>query len=331
MTIASTTNKVPYNGAGSVGPFSITFKFAKNADIVATKVSTAGVESTLTLTTHYTLTGAGDPSGGALTLVTALASGEKLIIKRSPAIVQETEYVENAAFPAESHEAALDLLTMIAQDNAEKINRAVLVPISGTTSPEDLLEELATDVATAEAAATTATTQAGLAATAKTGAETAQGLAEDARDAAIAARDAIPAAEDILTTQDIGDTVQGYDADTMKSDVVTARTRAHRFTPAAVTAASGGALAIDCDLHEECTITLAETTTTVGAASNQAAGKYVVIIITGTTGKALAWNTNWQEDGAACTIAAPANGVTDMHCFRSNGTNMKHIGSKLAV
>lgn len=129
----------------------------------------------------------------------------------------------------------------------------------------------------------------------------------------------------------IGSIFQAYDADTMKSDVVNARTRAHRFTPVAVTAAGGGALDIDCDLHEECTITLSETTTTVGSASNQAAGKYVVIIITGTTGKSLAWNTNWQKDGAACTIAAPANGVTDMHCFRSNGTNMKHIGSKLAV
>jgi hypothetical protein len=129
----------------------------------------------------------------------------------------------------------------------------------------------------------------------------------------------------------IGTDVQAYDAATMKSDVVTARTRAHRFTPVSVTAAAGGALAIDCDLHEECYITLAETTTTVGSASNQARGKYVVLEITGATGKALAWNTNWQKDGAACTIAAPANGVVDIHCFRSSGTEMIHIGSKLAV
>lgn len=76
---------------------------------------------------------------------------------------------------------------------------------------------------------------------------------------------------------------------------------------------------------------MSETTTTVGVASNQARGKYVVIEITGATGKALAWNTNWKKDGASCTIAAPANGVKDIHCFRSDGTNMKHIGSKLAV
>lgn len=132
-------------------------------------------------------------------------------------------------------------------------------------------------------------------------------------------------------TATIGVGVQAYDADTMKSDVVTARTRAHRFTPVAVTAAGGGALSIDCDLHEACSITLAETTTTVGEATNQAADKYVVIQITGATGKGLAWNTNWQKDGAACVIDAPANGVVDLHCFRSSGTEMVHIGSKLAV
>ena len=134
----------------------------------------------------------------------------------------------------------------------------------------------------------------------------------------------------LLAGTSAGD-LMAYDASVMKTGIVAARTRAHSFTPSAVTAAGGGALDIDCDLHEECTITLAETTTTVGAASNQVAGKYVLIIITGTTGKALAWNTNWHKDGVACTIAAPANGVTDMHCFRSNGTYMKHIGSKLAV
>lgn len=184
MTIASTTSKVSYNGSGSTGPFSITFKFAKNADIVATKRSSAGVETVLTLTTHYTLTGAGEASGGALTLVTALAVGESLVIARVPGITQEVDYVENSAFPAETHEGALDLLTMICQSLQEQVDRAVKVDISSTTDPDDLLNELAADVLSAAASAATATTQAGLAATAKTQAE--------------AARDAIPAFDTIV-------------------------------------------------------------------------------------------------------------------------------------
>jgi len=184
VTIASTTSKVSYNGSGSTGPFSITFKFAKNADIVATKRSSAGVETVLTLTTHYTLTGAGEASGGALTLVTALAVGESLVIARVPGITQEVDYVENSAFPAETHEGALDLLTMICQSLQEQVDRAVKVDISSTTDPDDLLDELAADVLSAAASAATATTQAGLAATAKTQAE--------------AARDATPAFDTIV-------------------------------------------------------------------------------------------------------------------------------------
>ena len=203
MTIASTTSKVSYNGSGSTGPFPITYKFTKNADITATKRASAGTETVLTLTTDYTLTGAGDASGGALTLTAALAVGESLVIARTPGIVQEVDYVENSAFPAETHEAALDLLTMICQSLQEQVDRAVKVEISSTTDPDDLLAELAADVvsaaasaATATASASTATTQAGLANTARiaaelaethaetaeTNAETAQGLAEAARD-----------------------------------------------------------------------------------------------------------------------------------------------------
>lgn len=178
MTIASTTSKVSYNGSGSNGPFPITYKFTKNADISATKRSSAGVETVLALTTDYTLTGAGDAAGGALTLTVALAVGESLVIARAPRIVQEVDYVENSAFPAETHESALDLLTTICQSLQEQVDRSVKVEISSTTSPDDLLAEIAVDVAGAAAAVDAA--------------ETAQGLAEDARDAAIAAAASVP-------------------------------------------------------------------------------------------------------------------------------------------
>lgn len=124
-----------------------------------------------------------------------------------------------------------------------------------------------------------------------------------------------------------GTDVQAYDVNTMKSNVVTARTRAHRFTPVAVTS-SAGALAIDCDLHEECTITLTENTT-VGSATNQAAGKYVVIKIIGASTYTLAWNANYLKEGASALPTAPAAGKNLTVCFRSDGTNMRFIGSQL--
>ena len=125
----------------------------------------------------------------------------------------------------------------------------------------------------------------------------------------------------------IGTNVQAYDADTMKSDVVTARTRAHRFTPVAVTS-TGGALAIDLDLHEECTITLSEDTT-VSAATNQASGKYLVMKIVGASTYTLAWNANYLKESATALPTAPAAGKTLTVCFRSDGTYMRYIGSQL--
>ena len=226
MTVASTTSKVSYSGSGSVGPYPIPFRFIKDADIVAVQATAAGVETTLALGTNYTLTGAGDTSGGALTLDQALPVGSTLVISRNPAVVQETDYVENAAFPAETHEAALDLLTMICQALDEKISRAVLVDISSTTDPSDLLDEIDADVASAAASAATATTQAGLASAARVGAETAQGLAEDARDLA---------QEWAVNPED--DPITGYPGEFS----------ALHWAAKAAAAASGGALKVSAD------------------------------------------------------------------------------------
>lgn len=180
MTIASTDSKISYAGNGSTTVFSIPFYFIANADIVAVLVDAGGVEDTLALTTDYTLSGAGNPSGGTLTMLTAPATGETLVIKRSPDQVQETVYVENDPFPAKAHEMGLDRLTMMVQDLQEQVDRSVKVGLGATTDPDALLAELAADVASAAASAATATTQAGLAATAKAGAETAQAAAEAA-------------------------------------------------------------------------------------------------------------------------------------------------------
>ena len=50
-------------------------------------------------------------AGGTLTMHTPPATGQTLVIRRDPAIVQELDYVENSAFPAQTHEAALRQLT----------------------------------------------------------------------------------------------------------------------------------------------------------------------------------------------------------------------------
>ena len=65
-----------------------------------------------------------------------LATNERLTILRAVPATQEADYVQNDAFPAESHERALDKLTMIAQQQAEQLSRTLRLGVSVNTNPE---------------------------------------------------------------------------------------------------------------------------------------------------------------------------------------------------
>jgi hypothetical protein len=134
MTISTTDSSISYSGNGVTLAFAVPFRFLVNGDIVAVLRSTAGVETTQILDTNYTLTGADDDAGGTLTMIVAPASGEKLVIRRVVGITQETDYISGDSFPAESHERALDRLTMIGQQHEESLGRSLQFPVSDTAS-----------------------------------------------------------------------------------------------------------------------------------------------------------------------------------------------------
>ncbi len=123
MTIATQTSKTSFAGNGVTTSFPLPFPFQHEADIKAV-LRREGADIPLSHGTHYALAGAGNAAGGTLFMLAPPATGETLVIWRAPAIVQEVDYVENASFPAETHEAALDLLTMICQSLQEQIDRA---------------------------------------------------------------------------------------------------------------------------------------------------------------------------------------------------------------
>ena len=147
MTISSQTSKAAFSGNGVSTAFPLPFPYLREADIKAL-LRHEGFETPLELGTHYTLSGAGSAQGGALVMNLPPATGQTLVVYRAPAIVQEVDYVENSAFPAETHEAALDLLTMICQSLQEQLGRAVLYPVS--TPADDVLGSQAFLAATAQ-------------------------------------------------------------------------------------------------------------------------------------------------------------------------------------
>lgn len=118
MTVSTTNVLDSYAGDDSTTAFVTTFQFDLETDLVVLLVNdTTGAVSTQVLTTDYTVSG-GDGSTGTVTFVTAPATGETVEIWRFVSLTQLTDYVANDPFPAETHEAALDKLTYIAQQQA---------------------------------------------------------------------------------------------------------------------------------------------------------------------------------------------------------------------
>jgi hypothetical protein len=115
MTVTATTSRVSYAGNGSTKTFAVPFYFLQNADLVVIRRTSPNVDVTLTLTTDYTVAGAGNLAGGSITLTTAPSLTQTIVIYRDPPVTQITDYQANDPFPAETHERALDKLTMIAQ------------------------------------------------------------------------------------------------------------------------------------------------------------------------------------------------------------------------
>ena len=138
MSISSTTNRNDYTGNGAVDTYSYTFRIFANTDLLVTVRDTNDVETTLTLTTHYTVSGVGDAGGGSISLVNGafswldadgdLKSNYILTIRRVRPLKQETDIRNQGDFFPETHEDAFDHLLMIDQQQQDEIDRAVVLP-----------------------------------------------------------------------------------------------------------------------------------------------------------------------------------------------------------
>jgi len=134
MTVSTTTNRASYSGNGSTTAFAYGFKIFADADLTVIIRASTGVETTKTLSTHYNVSGAGSASGGNVTFTSGNipASGETIVILRELTLTQGTDYIANDPFPAESHEDALDRLTMITQQLSEETGRSLKLSQTNT-------------------------------------------------------------------------------------------------------------------------------------------------------------------------------------------------------
>lgn len=133
MTVSSETNRSgPYNGNGVTTAFDYEFRIVDEAHIRAVKTSVDGIETTLTLTTDYSVSGVGDAEGGQVTLVVAPAVGEKITLLLSVPFLQEIDLENQGAYYAETVERGFDLAAMRDKQLFELLARAVLAPVDQT-------------------------------------------------------------------------------------------------------------------------------------------------------------------------------------------------------
>ena len=134
MTISSTTVKNSYSGNGTLNTFNYTFKIFADADIQVIIRDASATETVKTLTTHYTVTGAGNANGGTIVFTSGNipTSTETVVLRRALPQTQSIDYIANDAFPAESHEEGLDRSMMAIQQLQEEVDRSIKLSRTNT-------------------------------------------------------------------------------------------------------------------------------------------------------------------------------------------------------
>lgn len=129
MTVQTEYVPVEYVGNNSTStPYVITFPFSADADVFVKLKDANDIVTDLVNGIDFTV------SGSNVTTTIAYDSTYRLVIGRITEVTQLTDYVENDSFPAASHEAALDKLTLIAQELTETFTRVPkLSPAQGTS------------------------------------------------------------------------------------------------------------------------------------------------------------------------------------------------------
>ena len=138
MTVSSTTVKQSYAGNGSTSAFTYSFLINSTAELkVIIRTNSTGTETVKTITTHYNVSDSAGSGTVTFTSGNIPASGETVVLIRDTNLTQATDYVENDPFPAESHESALDKLTLQTQELQEELDRSIKLSRTNTmTSTE---------------------------------------------------------------------------------------------------------------------------------------------------------------------------------------------------
>jgi hypothetical protein len=145
MTIATQVKRVIQVGTGSTAVFSFNAPVDVVDDLVVyTYVISTGAQTTQTRggsgAYDYAVVINSSTKFATITLNTVLPNTTRVVILRSIDITQTVDYVEGDAFPAETHEGALDKLTLINTMLSEQVDRSLKVIESSATTGLSIAE-----------------------------------------------------------------------------------------------------------------------------------------------------------------------------------------------
>src|SRR3972149_1992279 len=131
MSLSTLDNRRDYVGDGATVAFSLPILCYESTHV---KVYLAGVLQV----SGYALSGLGNPSGVTVTFTTAPASSIAVLLLRSVPVTQLNSYGVAGGLPAKTTEKALDLQTMVDQQQDETFGRAIKIPLSSTSKNIDI-------------------------------------------------------------------------------------------------------------------------------------------------------------------------------------------------
>jgi hypothetical protein len=141
MTLTTTSVKAVAQGNGATTVWPYTFLVPAETDLVVTLVEISSGNPTVLAPSVYTVTGIGDPVGGAVTYPLSgspLAMTFDIVVERLVPDVQETDLTNQGGVYPQDIEDALDYLTMITQQQQDQINRSIVFSIADTIGTSTL-------------------------------------------------------------------------------------------------------------------------------------------------------------------------------------------------
>lgn len=134
MTVASTTRKAgPFLCDGINAQFFFAFKVFAASDIVVTQTNLSSVDSTLVLTTNYTVSLNADQNanpGGSITCTSVPTSGFYITLTSDVPETQGLTLTNSGGFYPAVLNDALDRVTILVQQEDEQLGRALVLPVS---------------------------------------------------------------------------------------------------------------------------------------------------------------------------------------------------------